>query len=216
MLYGVKAVIFDMDGVLVDSQPLHFEADIKTLANFGADAGLEDVERCAGMALADRLRAYSSAFGLNAPLEKMIGAHRLIIGRLLSESRLGAGEGVIDILKFFEERRFPMAVASSSPIGFVFDMLTKINARDYFSVILSGEDVERSKPAPDIFLKASAKLKIAPPYCLVIEDAENGVAAAVAAGTQVIGYKNLSSGKQDLSRAGMVIERFSELKGMFL
>ena len=95
----------------------------------------------------------------------------------------------------------PIAIASSSPRLFIEAVVEKIGIQQYFTIIVSGEEVERSKPEPDIFLKAARLLNVNPFECLVVEDSKSGTIAAKKAGMKCIGYLNLNSGEQDLSQA---------------
>ena len=91
-------------------------------------------------------------------------------------------------------------------------VVSKFELEDYFSCILSGEEVENGKPAPDIYVETAKKLGIVPEECIVIEDSKNGVMAAKEAGMKCIGFKNINSGEQDLSKADYIVNSIVEIK----
>ena len=206
-----KAIIFDLDGVLVDSQPLHFEVDILTLRQLGIDANLEFVQKYAGMASVDRWKKYKHDLGLpDDPLALQKSCAK-VLGKALSESELSPTENSEELLRFLKEKGLSLSVASSSSVEFVNNMLAKLNFSGYFDFIISGENLECSKPAPDIFFLAAKTHGLDVSECAVIEDSENGAAAANAANIFCVGYSNPSSGSQNLGIADIVITDFMEL-----
>lgn len=104
-----------------------------------------------------------------------------------------------------------IAIASSSPRIFIEAVIRKIELIDFFDLWVSGEEVERSKPEPDVFLRTAELLNVLPCDCVVIEDSTNGVIAAKKAGMKCIGFKNPNSGHQDLREAALVVSKISEI-----
>lgn len=119
--------------------------------------------------------------------------------------------GITELLVSINKHNTTMAVASSSSIRFIEAVLRKLNIDKYFKLYISGEEIKKSKPDPDIFLKTAEMLQIKPKECIVIEDSKNGVIAAKKAGMKCIGYINPNSGNQDLSEANVVISDFNAL-----
>ena len=107
--------------------------------------------------------------------------------------------------------RIPIAIASSSPREFIEAVVKKIGIDQYFKILVSGEEIERSKPEPDIFLKAATLLNVSPTECLVVEDSKSGTIAAKKAGMKCIGYQNVNSGNQDLSNADFIVNDIKEI-----
>lgn len=206
-----KAVIFDLDGVLVDSQPFHFVVDQAVLAKNGVFVPLEVVHGYAGMANQNRFVKYKNDFSITTSVEELIQTHIETIAELLDKSDLSVVDGIPELLSMLKQKGFKISVASSSSYDFIYKMLDKLGIRDYFDPVISGEDMKNSKPAPDIFLHAARVQGCEPSECIVIEDSAVGVAAAVAAGIKCIGYQNPTSGEQDLSGADMIIDDFSVL-----
>lgn len=207
----IKAVIFDMDGVLIDSQPIHFEIDKACLLEQGVDISMEEVKKGAGTITKSRLQKWKDEFGLTENLDKLVNRREYLAFELFKTAGLGSIDGIKELLKELKNQGILMAVASSSPKEFIYWVLKTLEIEDYFQVVLSAEDATRSKPAPDIFLLAAKRLSAKPEECIVIEDSTNGVLAANAAGIKAIGYTNPNSGNQDLKSATLVIDDFRRL-----
>ncbi len=205
------SIIFDMDGVLCDSQPAHFEADRRTLRKCGVKFEHDDVVRYAGMSSRDRWTKYIKDFKIDKSVDEMIEIHKDSASDIIYDYDLKATDNSEEFLSILKERGIKFVLASSSSKKFINDLLTKIGLVHYFDNIVSGETVERGKPNPDIFLKAAKALGENPKNCIVIEDSKNGVKAAKAASMKCIGYKNPTSGEQDISAADMIISNFCEL-----
>jgi len=207
----MKAVIFDLDGVLVDSQPFHFDVDIETLKSFGVPLTLETAKKYAGMALVDRVKKYVDSFAIKAAPNDIIALHIENMMNQLEAADLHPIDGVLQLLSLLEERGISRSVASSSSYEFINKMLEKLKIAHFFEFVVSGEDMKNGKPAPDIFLFAVDKHGFRVDECVVVEDSENGVLAAKAAGIFCVGYDNPTSGEQDISNANVVIDDFNKL-----
>ncbi len=207
----MKAVIFDMDGVLVDSQPYHYRADIETMAKYGINKDVKFFEAFAGTVTADRMKTLKEMFGLDASLQEMIDVREQMILDIVAEENIQAVRGIPELLKSIKARGLKTAVASSSSYDLINMVLNKTGIAEYFDSLTSGMDVKRGKPAPDVFLFAAERLGAAPNDCLVVEDSENGVKAAKAANMKALGYINPTSGKQDLSMADVVTDDFRKV-----
>lgn len=212
----IKAVIFDMDGVLIDSQPLHYDADLSELKKLGINAEYKDVVKYAGTITEERFKLYKRDFSLDFDVNKAAAEREEIMKNIFSNSDVGSIAGVKELLKDLKYNGILTAVASSSNYELIYTVVDKLNIREYFDVILSGNDMKRGKPAPDIFIAAAEKLNMKACECVVIEDSANGVQAAVSAGMKVVGYINETSGKQDLSKATVIIDDFNKINGNFI
>ncbi|MBI2765489.1 MAG: HAD family phosphatase [Chloroflexi bacterium] len=173
------AVIFDMDGVLVDGEPLHFEAVNELLARDGLTLTLEQYQPYMGTksGWTELIRD----FGLPRPREHYAPLYHELIMRQYRE-RSTALPGALAVVCSLRKASMPLALASSSIQPWVEACLANIGLATAFDVIVTGSDVERGKPAPDIYLAAAERLGAAPARCLAIEDAPAGVASAKAAG----------------------------------
>ena len=207
----MKAVIFDMDGVLVDSQPYHFKADIDTMAEYGVIKDQKFYESFAGTLTADRMRTLKEMFGLDVPVEEMTIKRENMILDIMGKEDIKPVLGIPEFLRSIKEKELTTAVASSSDYKLINLILDRLKIAKYFDSVTSGSDVKRGKPSPDVFLLAAERIGIEPAECLVVEDSENGVKAAKAAGMKALGYINPTSGKQDLSLADFITDDFKKI-----
>ncbi|GIP18091.1 phosphatase [Paenibacillus montaniterrae] len=217
----VKAFIFDMDGVIIDSEPLHFAVDLMILEQFGLNLEKEKLEQYVGMTNPEMWRLIKEQYGVTNTVEEMIEAQLARKLTHLDEIELEPISGIRELLLELRNNNISIGLASSSPRVFIEAVLTKFNIIDQFSCIVSGEEVDRGKPAPDVYLEAARMLKVKPEDCVVLEDAKHGVKAAKSAGMQCIGFVNPNSGNQDLSEADFAVTSIGEisvhhlLKGAF-
>lgn len=212
----IHAIIFDMDGVLIDSQPLHYLGDQQTLKAHGVHVPLDAMTAYAGTTNKLRFEMFKEKFHLSEPLEALICEREAMMIRLVKESDAKPTKGSADLLKSIKQAGLKTAVASSSSYPFIDAVLDKLGIRTYFDLVFSGEDVAHGKPAPDVFLETCHQLKEQPENCVVIEDSANGVLAAVRAKMTCLGYQNPTSGEQDLSKANAVIDDFRTIDADFL
>ncbi len=183
----IKHVIFDCDGVLVDSEPLSMRADVMLLKQHGIDmTEAEAHKRFVGTTFQAMLDMMSKEHGTVFPQGLHEAKNRLV--NTLYRAELKIVDGVAALLQDIKARKLQVSIASNSPKMRVALAIELTNIGRHFSRIVSYEDVKNGKPAPDMFLKAAALAGHAPADCLVIEDSVTGVTAAVAAGTQVVGF----------------------------
>ena len=207
----MKAVIFDMDGVLVDSQPYHFKADIDTMAEYGVIKDQKFYEAFAGTLTDNRMRTLRDMFGLDVPAEELIEKREKMILDIMANEDIKPVSGIPELLRSIKALGLKTAVASSSGIELIKLVLDRLGIAVYFASITSGNDVKRGKPSPDIFLLAAERIGAEPSECLVVEDSENGVRAAKAAGMKALGYINPTSGYQCLDMADFITDDFKKV-----
>jgi beta-phosphoglucomutase family hydrolase len=207
-----SAVIFDMDGVLVDTEPLHIEVNLSLLAELGINFPKERILEYVGISAPRFWQEIKQEFDLPQSAEELIATERArLLAHIAKVKAIPPIPGIRELLDELSARNVPLAVASSSAMEAIIALLTKSDVLDFFPVLVSGQDLSRGKPAPDIFLLAAEKLGARPDDCLVIEDSSPGVAGAKAAGMQCVGFVNKNSGNQDLSRADLIVADFSEM-----
>ncbi len=182
-------VIFDLDGVLLDSEPLHVEATNQVLRRFGKHLSVQENARFMGLADPEYWQALLDYFGLEhvdpAPLiqEKARAYTQLIRTRPLE-----AFAGARELLEMLHRQGCRLAVASSSRREDIEIVLQRLGFRGFFQAVVSGEEVPRSKPDPAIFLEAARRLGCEPQHCWVVEDSLNGIRAAQRAGMRVVAF----------------------------
>lgn len=208
----MKAVIFDMDGVIIDSQSIHFEVDMQTLKELGCSISVEELEKYAGATNEYVFTDIKKNYNIDKSVEEIIKYKVEMVKKRIIQSDLEPMEGIKEILIELKNKNIPAAIASSSPKDLISVVISKFKLENYFKYIVSGEDVKNGKPSPEIYIKTAKKLEISPEYCTVIEDSRNGVLAAKAAGMNCIGFRNINSGNQDLSKADIVVKSLLEIK----
>jgi len=204
----LKAIIFDMDGVLVDSEPLHFEVDRLLLKEMGYELDYEYYKQFIGSTETVLWNSVKEKYQLKEStqvLKAMAGNKKR---EIVEEHGFPEIEGVYDMIKRLHDSGFTMAVASSSSAGYIEEVTSYFKIKQYFKYLVSGEDVKHPKPAPDIFLKSAQLLGVEPSECIVVEDSTIGTKAAKAAGMTCIGYVNPGSGPQNLESADYLIESY--------
>lgn len=205
----MKAIIFDMDGVIIDSEPLHIKLEGELLEELGGTFNRKKHNSLVGTTDHSMWSLFKEKFNLEPTVEEMVDIKRQrFIDNIHQISLVSNFNKLINSL---HKEKYPMALASSNNRGAVNAIIKEFNLNKYLTVSITGDEVDRGKPDPEIFLTAAEKLNVQPERCLVFEDANNGVAAAKAANMKCIGLQNPNSGDQDLSKADLVIDDFSEL-----
>ena len=208
----LRAVIFDMDGVIIDSQPYHFAVEEKMCRELGIDVSIEESHSFVGMAGAKVWSYLKGKFGLKESIRELMAfENKARIACFSSLENLQPIPGVVELLEELKQLDIKTALASSSSVEVIEIFISKLRIKDYFRKIISGDSVEKGKPDPDIFLHTASAIGENPADCVVIEDSANGVKAAKGAGMKCIGFRNENSGDQDLSLADMVVDDLREI-----
>jgi beta-phosphoglucomutase family hydrolase len=207
----MKAVIFDMDGVIIDSEPLHYLSDKTLLARLGVEVPDNYLDKYVGVTNPVMWKEIIKDFAIPKDLQEILNTQKSMKLKLLKNGDYKAIEGIPELLKDLYKHRIPIAIASSSSSIFIKEVIKTLKIGRYIDIYVSGENVEKSKPEPDIFLKAAELLELKPASCVVIEDSKNGVIAAKKAGMKCIGFQNNNSGNQDLTKADLVVSSIGEI-----
>lgn len=207
-----KVVIFDMDGVVVDTEPTYREINSKLYKELNVNITLEEQFSFVGNGSRIIWTKIKDKGSLTQSVEELMEMSKSRKYEYLSksDSKIIPIEGIEKLLLTLKANEFVIAMASSSPRKNIEVILQKVKLINYFQYIVSGEDVEKGKPNPDIFLKAAERFKAKACDCTVIEDSNNGITGAKAAGMKCVGFRNLNSGNQDISKADIILEAFDE------
>jgi len=181
---NIKAAIFDMDGLLIDSERIIMQACIQAANNVGIDYTQAEFVELIGRSSTDASRIMAEQLGGVDILDRVSTGVNTILSQRNHVFPLKAG--AVALLNHYQSQRVVCGVASSSPIQHIQHRLSHVNVLDYFSTITSGQEVEKGKPSPDIYLLAIQKLGVTVEECIAFEDSEPGARAAIAAGLKVV------------------------------
>ncbi|MFV5684211.1 HAD family hydrolase [Flavobacterium sp. GB2R13] len=208
----IQTVIFDMDGVIVDTEPVHRYAYFKQFDELNIAVSEDLYTSFTGNSTRNIFQKLKEKFNLDQEVEDLILRKRSIFNDAFdSKEDLELLEGVGKLIKELHENGIQLILASSASKVTIERVFSRFKLHEYFTHVVSGEDFPKSKPHPAIFEHA-ASLSIAPKEsCIVIEDSTNGIKASKAAGIFCVGYNSVHSKDQDLSEADVVINNFDEL-----
>ena len=198
----MRAVLWDLDGVLVDSAAFHFQAWRELFASLGREFSEADFRRTFGLRNDAILRDLLGDLPL-AEVER-VGARKEALFRRAALGNIVALPGALSLLRLLRERRFKLALVSSTPHGNIDLILGSLGVEAAFDVIVGEEDVTRGKPDPEGFLLASKRLGVPPGECVVIEDAPAGVEAAKRGGMRCVGVSR-DRPREALANADLVV-----------
>jgi HAD superfamily hydrolase (TIGR01509 family) len=202
---GVKAVLFDLDGVLVDSERFSSEASDMILAEVGIVQTPMEKKLVFGRRTLDNYKAAIDARGLDIDPAILVARKNRLFAKIV-HGKLKPLPGVLELLGGIRDAGLKVAVVSSSPLERVNVSLEEVGLILEFDLIVSGDCCDRGKPDPEPFLLAARRLDVKPADCVVIEDAEAGVAAGKAAGMKVVAVRSPNTHYQDLSKADIIVD----------
>jgi HAD superfamily hydrolase (TIGR01509 family) len=208
----IQTVIFDMDGVIVDTEPVHRYAYYKQFEELNIEVTEAMYTSFTGFSTRNTFQTLKEQFQLTHEVEDLIQRKRSIFNDAFdTKGDLELLEGVRTLIEDLHQNGIQLILASSASKVTIDRVFTRFGLHDFFTHIVSGEDFPKSKPHPAIFEHA-ASLSIAPKEnCIVIEDSTNGVKAAKSAGIYCVGYISEHSKDQHLDEADLVINHFKEL-----
>ncbi|SRR5579875_588946 len=207
--FTLRALIFDMDGVLVDSEPCHLKAYQELLGRYGHSYTAEDNREFLGRKDLTILEILNERYSLGSTPEDLVWEKENILRRLLKDAV--PRPGVLTVLEQAGRLDLPAAVASSATLPTIELVVETLGIKSRFQTLTSADDVPHGKPAPDVFLLAAKRLGVDPQHCLVVEDTYNGIRAAKAAGMYCIAVPCDATRHQDHSLADRVLTSLEEL-----
>ena len=200
----MEAVVFDMDGVLFDTERLCME----TWQEFADEKGIEDIETamlgCIGLNRTDTKQFLLDFYGEDFPYEEL----RVTVSARMQkkmEKEIPILPGVVELLDYLVEKKVKIGLASSSRCEVITSHINRAGIEKYFEVIVGGDMIEHSKPLPDIYLIACEKLAVAPEKCYAIEDSFNGIRSAYSAGMKAIMVPDLVAPTPEMEEKAYVI-----------
>lgn len=207
-----NTVIFDMDGVIVDTEPLHKKAYYQHFGELGIEVDAELFSRFTGKSTRNVYQMIKEIFKIDTDVEVLIQRKRTIFyGLFDSDPALQLLDGVEDLVKNLHSANFQLILASSAAKSTINRVFKRFDLFPYFSHLVSGEDFLESKPNPAIFIEAQRLSGNVKTSCIIIEDSTNGILAANRADIFCVGYKSANSKNQNYELADLVIQHFDEL-----
>lgn len=181
-LSNIELIIFDMDGLMFDTETVSYEAWVNAAAYYNFHITKDLFERTIGTNLNKTREILVNNFGERFPFE-LVRDKRMAISKEIVETKgVVIKKGLYELLEYLEAKKYKMAVATSTSRSRATKLLQSANVDKYFECILCGDEIENSKPNPEIFIKVSEKLNCNVQNCVVLEDSENGILAAKNAG----------------------------------
>ena len=206
----IKAFIFDLDGVIVLSEPLGLRAWRKWLAPYGKTLSDEQYDNLIGREAQDAAEWVIHHTGVPASVEQALHARPALLASVVDDS-LQPRPGIFELLEALQARRLLLGVASNSFGEYVRRVLAVMGLRDLFACVCTREDALHGKPAPDLYLVAARCLGMLPGECLVVEDSPTGLQAALAAGVHAVAVPNERLPDRDFSGAAAIFASLGEL-----
>lgn len=211
---ALKAVLFDMDGVIVDTEPLHKQAYFLMFQKVGIEVSEELYNSYTGQSTIQICKDLVERFQLVLKPKELVTYKRAFFKELFfaEDNNLTLLEGVLDLIKNYFQNNITLVLASSASMVTINNVFKKFDLDKYFKGKISGADLKASKPHPEIFIKAAEIAGFNKEDCMVIEDSTNGIKAAHSANIYCVAYKSEHSKEQDYSLAQKVISDYKEIK----
>ena len=208
----LQCVIFDMDGVIIDSEEIHKKAYYETFNSLGVDVSEELYKTMTGSSTINAFQKLVNHFNLDdIPEELVLQKRKCYVNYFENDPTLSLVNGVKELIQFLYKQNLTLVLASSSAMVNINRVFSRFDLNEYFTAKISGADLIASKPHPEIFEKAAILGGVSKEQCIVIEDSDNGIEAANKAGIYAIGYRNLLITDQTLNKADLIINDFKEL-----
>ena len=208
----IKAVLFDMDGVIVDSEPLHRRAYFRMFDEVGIGVSESLYNSFTGQATLPICRRLCEEFQIDRPAEELVDIKRKHFKDIFqNDMDFELIDGVLELIQDYHKNGLTLVLASSASMENIERIFDRFDLNQYFVAKISGADLKASKPHPEIFIKAAALAGEKPENCMVIEDSTNGIKAAKDANIICVAYKSVNTKNQDYTRANKVISDFKEI-----
>ena len=195
---GKKAVIFDMDGVIFDTEKVYLDIWIEVFEKYGYKMTKELYVNVMGTGRKNVIKTFLENFGDDLPIEKMYEEKDNQLFYIIENQGIPLKEGVKELFSMLKEKNYKIALATSAKRERVEKQIKDKWLKESFDAIVCGDDVEKGKPSPDIFLKAAKKIDVEPENCFVVEDSPAGIKAAFSGGMKGIHVEDLKVAEEDI------------------
>jgi len=213
----LKAIIFDMDGVLVNSEPLHRKAYFNMFEEFNLNVSNRLYESFTGKSTSAICKELCEIFDLSISHEKLMLSKRKHFKTIFdNDPKFQMIDGALSLIKNYFYNNLTLILASSASMTNINRIFKKFDLDKFFKAKISGADLKESKPNPEIFIKAAKLSGFNKSECIVIEDSTNGIIASKSAGIYCIGYNSPNSKNQNYDKADLVVSNFNEIRFDYL
>ena len=195
---GKKAVIFDMDGVIFDTEKVYLDIWIEVFEKYGYKMTKELYVNVMGTGRKNVIKTFLENFGDDLTIEKMYEEKDNQLFYIIENQGIPLKEGVKELFSMLKEKNYKIALATSAKRERVEKQIKDKWLKESFDAIVCGDDVEKGKPSPDIFLKAAKKIDVEPENCFVVEDSPAGIKAAFSGGMKGIHVEDLKVADEDI------------------
>lgn len=207
----MKALIFDMDGVILNSEPINTKVCVNILKKNGINVNSEYFDKYLGIANPIMWEDIKKEYEINKSVNEIIEIQEKATFEIMKNGDILESPNLKEFLSMLKNNNIPCAIASSSPQELINIIVDKLEIKEYLQFWISAENFNTSKPDPKIFIETAKRLGIEPKDIIVIEDSENGIKAAKRAGMKCIAYSKHHIGTPNMSEADYVINDFSEI-----
>jgi HAD superfamily hydrolase (TIGR01509 family) len=213
----LKAIIFDMDGVLVNSEPLHRKAYFDMFDEFNLNVSNRLYESFTGKSTSAICKELCEIFDLSISHEKLMLSKRKHFKTIFdNDPEFQMIDGALSLIKNYFYNNLTLILASSASMTNINRIFKKFDLDKFFKAKISGADLKESKPNPEIFIKAAKLSGFDKSECIVIEDSTNGIIASESAGIYCIGFNSPNSKNQNYDKADLVVSNFNEIRFDYL
>lgn len=215
-LTTIKAAIFDMDGLLLDTEIIALNTFVESCRECGFDPDINVYYKCIGTNSVKTKEMLIDGYGDGFPYEKISRIWSAKYQDIIMHEKIPMKPGVVNLLTLFRKSKKKIALATSTEYDIALIKLKNAGIYHYFDFIIGGDQVEKGKPDPEIYFKASERLNELPGNCLVLEDSDNGVLAAFRAGMQIIQVPDLKKPSTDILKIGhLIFDSLNEVYKVF-
>ena len=213
----IRAVFFDLDGTLIDTESYYNRCWPKAFAHFGYEISAKECLEVRSLGHPFILKWMQDRFGENVECEEIRKYARKLVNELIETEGLHLKEGVVECLSFLKSKNVFIYIVTATAIERTENCIMQVGIKKYFDKVISATTVEKGKPAPDVYLEAAKLANVSPSECIAVEDSPNGANSAINAGMNVIMVPDLSEPNEELKKKLFVkLNSLSELKAFIL
>ncbi len=207
----IKGLVFDMDGVIIDSEPIHIDLTVQVMRDVGREPSPGEGYEFIGVINEEMWPILIARHDIKESPEELMERQMHYVKKRFFEEKLEPIDGIPELMQAAKQLGIKIALATSSPRYFAEHILKNVGVEAYFDALVTADEITQGKPNPEIYTKAAHALGLEPFECVAIEDAAKGIQAAKGAGMKCIGFLNLNSGLLDTSLADFVVSSIRDI-----